>query len=56
MITQRGILINMLNTLIKAENDLTNNRDIIRVEQGGGEQFHSAGAQANPSVAEKNLR
>jgi hypothetical protein len=56
MITQCSILINMLNTLIKTKNDWTNIRDIIRVEQGGGEQFHSAGAQANLSVAEKNLR
>ena len=54
-ITQCGILIDMLNALIKGENNLTNIRYIIQVEQGGGEQFHSAGAQANPSVAEKNL-
>jgi hypothetical protein len=38
--TQRSILIDMLNALIKAENNLTNIRDIIWVEQHGGEQFH----------------
>jgi hypothetical protein len=45
----------MLNALIKAKNNLTNIRDIIRVEQGVGEQFHSAGTQANPSVAKTTL-
>ena len=55
-ITQRNILTDMLTALIKAENDISNIKDIIRGEQGGGEQFHSATAQSNPSVAEKTLR
>lgn len=55
-ITQRNILTDMLTALIKAENDISNIKDIIRGEHGGGEQFHSASAAANPSVAEKTLR
>jgi hypothetical protein len=54
---QRSILVDMLNALIKAENDLTNIREIVRLEQGGGEQFHSSGrGQANPSLAERTIR
>ncbi len=52
-ITQRTILVNMLNALIKAKNDVTNICEIVRVEQLGGEQFH---VQAHPSVAEKTLQ
>jgi hypothetical protein len=55
-ITQRLILFAMLNALIKAENDLTNIRDIIRVEQHGGEQFHLSQGQANASMAEKTFQ
>jgi hypothetical protein len=45
----------MLNALIKAENDVTNIRDIVRTEQLGGEQFHFSPSPAHPSVAEKTL-
>jgi hypothetical protein len=55
-ITQRNILTDMLTALIKAENDISKIKDIIRGEHGGGEQFHSASALANPSVAKKTLR
>ncbi len=37
---QRTILVDMLNALIKAENDLNHIRDIVCIEQRGGEQFH----------------
>jgi hypothetical protein len=46
----------MLNALFKAENDLNNIRDIVRVEQGGGEQFHISQGNANASVAERTIR
>jgi hypothetical protein len=46
----------MLNAVIKAENDLNNIRDIVQVEQHGGEQFHLSQGQANASVAEKMIR
>ena len=36
----RKQVVEMLNALIKAENDVTNIRDIVRTEQMGGEQFH----------------
>ncbi len=54
-IAQRTILVEMLNALIKAENDVTNIRDIVRTEQLGGEQFHFSPSPAHPSVAEKTL-
>ncbi len=54
--TQRLILVAMLNALIKAENELTNICDIIRVEQCGGKQFHLSQGQANASVDEKTLQ
>ena len=53
VITQRLILVDMLNALIKAENNVTNIRENVRVEQLGGKQFH---AQAHPSIAEKTLQ
>jgi hypothetical protein len=46
----------MLNAFIKAENKLNNIRDIVRVEQRGGEQFHISQGQANASVAETTIR
>jgi hypothetical protein len=52
-IMQHSILMNMLNALLKAENDLTNIRDIVRVEQRGGKQCTTF--QAMPSVAKKTL-
>jgi hypothetical protein len=52
-ITQRTILVDMLNALIKAENNVTNIREIVRIEHLGGKQFHG---QAHPSVAEKTLQ
>jgi hypothetical protein len=53
---QRSILVDMLNTLIKAENDLNNIREIVRVKQGGGEQFHASHGQASyPTVAERTI-
>ena len=55
-ITQRKILVEMLNALIKAENDVTNIRDIVRTEQMGGEQFLLSPSPASPSVAEKTLQ
>ena len=46
----------MLNTLIKAENDLNNIHEIVWVEQGGGEQFHASHGQASyPTVAERTI-
>jgi hypothetical protein len=48
-ITQRSILKDMLNALIKAKNNLTNIWDIVHIEQRGGKQF--ATFQAMPSVA-----
>jgi hypothetical protein len=53
---QQSILVDMLNALIKVENDLNNIRDIVRVKQRGGEQFHLSQGQANASVAEKTIR
>jgi hypothetical protein len=53
---QRSILVDMLNALIKAENDLNNIRDIVRVKQCDGKQFHLSQGQANSSVAEKTIR
>ena len=47
---QQSILVNMLNALIKAENDLNNIREIVWVEQGGGEQFHASQGQTHASV------
>jgi len=55
-ITQRTILVEMLNALIKDENDVKNIRDIVCTEQLGGEQFHFSPSPANPSVAEKTLQ
>jgi hypothetical protein len=46
----------MLNALIKAENDLNHIRDIVRVEQRGGEQFHLSPGQAHASQAEKTIQ
>jgi hypothetical protein len=46
----------MLNALIKAENDLSNIRGIVRVEQRGGEQFHLSQGQTHASVAEKTIQ
>ncbi len=54
-IIQQNILTDMLTALIKAENDISNIKDIIRGEHGGGEQFHLGSTQANPSVAEQTL-
>ncbi len=56
VITQRMILVEMLNVLIKAEHDVMNIRDIVRTEQLDGEQFHFSPSPANPSVAEKTLQ
>ena len=53
---QRTILVDMLNALIKAENDLNHIRDIVRVEQRGGEQFHLSQGQGHASVAEKTIQ
>jgi len=53
---QRTILVDMLNALIKAENDLNHIRDIVRVEQRGGEQFHLSPGQAHASQAEKTIQ
>jgi hypothetical protein len=55
-ITQRTILVKMLNALIKAENDVTNIRDIVCTKQLGGKQFHFSPSPANPSVAKKTLK
>jgi hypothetical protein len=55
-ITQRLILVAMLNTFIKVENNLTNICDIVRVEQRRGKQFYLSQGQANTSVAEKTLQ
>ncbi len=52
-ITQQLILVKMMNALIKAKNNVMNIREIVCVEQLGGEQFH---AQAHPSNAEKTLQ
>ncbi len=52
-ITQHSILMDMLNALIKAENNLTNICNIMRIEQRSGEQF--AMGQAMPSVEKKTL-
>jgi hypothetical protein len=41
-ITQHSILMHMLNALIKAENNLMNIHDIMRIEQHGGKQFNTA--------------
>ncbi len=46
----------MLNALIKAENDLNHIRDIVWVEQRGGEQFHLSQGQANASMAERTIQ
>jgi hypothetical protein len=46
----------MLNALIKAENDLNNIRDIVRIKQRGGKQFHLSQGQAHASVAEKRIQ
>jgi hypothetical protein len=46
----------MLNALIKAENDLNHIRDIVHVEQRGGEQFHLSQGHAHASVAEKTIQ
>jgi hypothetical protein len=54
--TQWSILVNMLNALIKAENNLNNIRNIVWVEQRGGEQFHLSQGHAHASVAEKSLQ
>ena len=51
---QRTILVDMLNALIKAENDLNHIRVIVRVEQHGGEQFHLSQGQGHASVAEND--
>jgi hypothetical protein len=53
-ITKNSILMDMLNALIKADNNLTNIRDMVRMEQRSGEQFEMG--QAMPCVAEKTLR
>ena len=53
---QRTILVDMLNALIKAENDMNHIRDIVRVEQRGGKQFHLSPGQANASQAEKTIQ
>jgi len=53
---QQSILVDMLNALIKAENDLNNIREIVRVEQGGGEQFHASQGQTHASVAERIIK
>jgi hypothetical protein len=53
-ITQHSILMDMLTALIKAENNLTNIRNIVRVEQCGGQQFHTGKIfPTMPSVAKK---
>jgi hypothetical protein len=52
-IMQRFILMEMLNALIKAKNNLTNIQDIMHVEQRSGMQLITF--QAMPSVAEKTL-
>jgi hypothetical protein len=52
-ITQRTILVNMLDALIKAKNDVTNIREIVRVESLGGKQFHG---QVLPTFSEKTLQ
>jgi hypothetical protein len=54
--TQQSILVDMLNVLINAENDLTNIRDIVWVEQRGGEQFCLSLGHAHASVAKKTLQ
>jgi hypothetical protein len=53
---QQSILVDMLNALIKAENDLSNIRDIVCVEQRGGKQFHLSQGQAHASVAKKTIQ
>jgi hypothetical protein len=53
---QQSILVDMLNALIKVENDLSNIRDIVRVEQRGGKQFHLSQGQAHARVAEKTIQ
>jgi hypothetical protein len=52
---QSTILVDMLNALIKAENDLNHIRDIVRVKQRGGEQFHLSPGQVHASQAEKTI-
>jgi hypothetical protein len=55
-ITQHSILMDMLTMLIKAENDLTNILDIVRVEQCGREQCHASDiCPTMPSVVKKTL-
>jgi hypothetical protein len=50
------ILMDMLTALIKAENNLTNICNIVRVEQRGGEQFHAGKiCPTIPSVTKKTL-
>jgi len=53
---QRTILVDILNALIKVENDMNHIRDIVRVEQCGGEQFQLSPSQANASQAEKTIQ
>ncbi len=50
------MLINMLNVLIKAKNNLTNIRNIVWVEQHGGGQFHLSQGHAHASMAKKTLQ
>jgi hypothetical protein len=57
-ITQRRILINMLQTLIKAETAVINILEIVRVNQHSGEQFYQVPpgtAPAFPSLAEQTI-
>ncbi len=54
--TQRSILVDMLNALIKAENNLTHIHDIVWVEQRGGKPFHLSQGHAHASVAKKTLQ
>jgi hypothetical protein len=49
-------LVDMLNALIKADNDLTNIHDIDRVEQRRGKQFHLSQGHSNASMAETTLQ
>jgi hypothetical protein len=46
----------MLNALIKAKNNLTNIRGIVRIEQRGGKQSYTMQCPALLSVAKKTLR
>ena len=52
---QRSILVNMLNALIKVENNLTNIHDIFWLEQRGFKKFHFSQGHANASVPKKTL-